>query len=193
MNNFQNNYSTVTVEFNDMIKRIEEYENRKMVFGASGLFKCKVRVTDAKPLCFFVSVGVFPKSTSVPTTGVWFGFENEYLREIVLEYEKANGREPRPLEKEEHYDVYSYSDEEERYIEAKGFVKPKLEVRLTEKEYQKAKELGDRYWLYLVYGVGTKNPVILCIRNPIKRIELSKIETAIVRREYVWSAGELKL
>jgi len=190
----QNNYSTVTIDYNDMIKRIGEYENRKITVGASSFFKCKVEVSNVIPLCFFASVGLFPESTSKPITGVWFGFENQYLRDIVLKYEMLSGRKPDIKRKEEeHYDVYSYSDEEERYIEVKGFVKPRLEVRLTDKEYQKARELEDKFWLYLVYGVGTKNPVMLCIKNPFRKIELSKVEKAVVRREYVWSAGKLEL
>ena len=184
----QNNYSTVTIDYNDMVKRVKEYEDSKIVAGASNFFRCKVEVTEVKPLCFFALVGLFPESISRPTTGVWFGFENQYLREIVLKYEKESGRKPDIKKREkEHYDVYSYSDEEERYIEAKGFVKSRLEVRLTDKEYQKARELGDKFWLYLVYGVGTKNPVMLCIKNPVRKIELSKVERAVVRREYVWS------
>ena len=111
-----------------------------------------------------------------------------------MKYEKVNGREPDIRKKEEeHYDVYSYSDEEERYIEAKGFVKPRLEIRLYDKEYQRNVEEGDRYWLYLVYGVGTENPIILCIRNPAEKVKLTEIETKVVRREYVWSAGKLEL
>ena len=183
-----NNYYPSSIDHNDMVKRIETYENMKKNIGASNLFKCSVTVSDIKPLCFLVSVGVFPESRPRSATDVWFGFEDQYLREVVIKYERSKGREPDiTMRKEEHYDVYSYSEDEERYIEAKGFVKPRLEIRLTAKEYEKAKELGDRFWLYLAYGVGTEKPVILCIRNPAEKLKLSKREVSIVREEYIWS------
>ena len=182
------NYEIGTHQYNDMLERISRYEREKWVVGGSNYFGCRVAVESVEPICHLVSVGVFPESRAVAETGVWFGFENRYLRDIVLKYEELNGRVADVSRREkEHYDVYSYSEGEERYIEVKGFVKPRLEIRLTEREYETAKNLGDRYWVYLVYGVGTENPVILCIRNPVERLELTTTETAIVRREYVWS------
>ncbi len=183
-----NNYSPSTIEYNDMVRRIEEYEDKKKDIGASNLFKCSIAVGDIKPLCFLVSVGVFPESPLRPATDVWFGFEDKYLREVVIRYEKSKGREPDVTRRmEEHYDVYSYGEDEERYIEAKGYVKPRPEIRLTDREYEKAKELGDRFWLYLVYGAGTEKPVMLCIRNPAEKLKFSEKERSIVSKEYVWS------
>ena len=184
LSRFQNNYSGL---YNDMVKRINEYEDKKVNVGASNFFKCRVAVAEVKPLFYFTSVGLLPESRARSETGVWLGFENQYLKDVVLNYERMNGRiaDIRKRE-EEHYDVYSYSEDEERFIEVKGFVKPRLDIRLTEKEYEKAKELGGKYWLYLVYGVGSEKPVLLCIRDPAGRIELTRIETTVVRKEYVW-------
>jgi len=185
----QNNYLSTAIGYNDMTYRIKRYEEEKKSIGASGFFDCTVEVTDIQQLGFFISSGILPESTAVPSTNVWFGFESQYLRDVVLRYEEEKGRKASIKEREEeHYDVYSYSnDGEERYIEAKGFTKPRLEIRLTDMEYQKAVELGDKYWLYLVYGVGTANPVILCIRNPANKIELLEISDIIIRKQHVWS------
>ena len=180
------NYDIRTAYYNDAIERISRYENEKVANGGSQYFKCEIVIDSIKPLCYFVSIGLLPESKVKPGTEVWFGFENMYLKDIVLKYEETNGRKAIEIREEEHYDVYSYGEREERYIEVKGFVKPRLEIRLKEKEYEKAKELGDKYWLYLVYGVGTESPVILCIRNPARKLKLTMTETAIVRREYVW-------
>ena len=182
------NYEIATAHYNDMLERIIKYENEKLVVGGSNYFKCRTLIDDIKPLCYFVPVGLFPESKEKAESGVWFGFENKYLVNIVLKYEEMNGRRADIRRREEeHYDVYSYSDEEERYIEVKGFVKPRLEIKFTEREYKTAKKLGEKYWLYLIYGVGTESPIMLCIRNPIRKLELTMTETAIVRREYVWS------
>jgi len=182
------NYEFYTANYNDMLERINRYEDKKVAVGASRYFKCRVSVDDIRPLCYFVSVGLFPESKEAAETGVWFGFESKYLRDIILKYEEEKGRKADIRRREEeHYDVYSYSEDEERFIEVKGFVRPKLEIKFTEKEYETAKELGDKFWLYLVYGVGTGSPVILCIRNPARKLDLIMTETAIVRREYIWS------
>ncbi len=185
LSRFQNNYSGL---YNDLVKRIKGYEDKKANVGASNFFKCRVSVAEVRPLCYFASVGLLPESRARSETGVWLGFENQYLKDVVLNYERMNERTANIRKREEeHYDVYSYGEDEERFIEVKGFVKPRLDIRLTEKEYEKAKELGDKYWLYLVYGVGNEKPVLLCIRDPARRIELTRIETTVVRREYVWS------
>lgn len=73
---------------------------------------------------------------------------------------------------------------EERLIEVKVKVRKGLGVKLTEEESRVAREKGDRYWLYLVYGVRTEKPVILAIRDPLRRIPFRRRVAVEERAEY---------
>lgn len=177
------------VKLNKALDRVRLYEDAKReLFGRlsldyAELFATKVKRVRSELLVAFFTTGLLPKSKYVPQTGVWAGFEKRYLVDIVLRFEGTSGRKPKIVGAEEHYDVYSTGGNEERYIECKGFTEPRLSFYLTEREYNTARELGDRYWLYLVYGVGTDEPAVLAIKNPAKRLKMRQevYEVKVIR------------
>ncbi len=89
--------------------------------------------------------------------------------EIVMEYEKSQGRFPRDVSKEigPGFDIRSTDENgDSRLIEVKGRtgVGP---VSLSKNEWFKAKDLGDDYYLYVVWNTANnpdKTPKI--IQNP---------------------------
>ncbi|MEM4430389.1 MAG: DUF3883 domain-containing protein [Thermofilaceae archaeon] len=177
------------------VKKIADYEEAKKrcLEKAGHRFKplYETRVEHLKPeaLAVFFTLGFLPRSKYTSTTGVWLEFERGYLEEVVRRIEKAHGREPEFVHLREHYDVYSRGNGEERYIECKGFTEPKLTITLTQREYATARELGEKYWLYLVYGAGTSNPVVLAIKNPLRKIRFVKEERPVVEVRYTATIG----
>ena len=55
-----------------------------------------------------------------------------------------------------------------RRIEVKGRAQANEEVSLTSNEWRKAQQLGESYWLYVVWGCKTSEPKLLKIQNPAK-------------------------
>lgn len=69
-----------------------------------------------------------------------------------------------------------------RRIEVKGRTRG-LPIRLTTNEWYKAAQLGDSYWLYVVWdALGSPDPEPLRIQNPAKVLEYAKREDAARRR-----------
>ena len=68
-----------------------------------------------------------------------------------------------------------------RRIEAKGRTRGHP-IRLTTNEWYKAAQLGDSYWLYVVWDpLGTPDPLPLIIRNPVKHLDHAKREVIAAR------------
>ena len=107
----------------------------------------------------------------------------EHKREVelagmkaVMDYEKKNGRKPKDVSQLNlGYDIESLdpSTGEIRYIEVKSF-ETTGDPELTEHEYEIAKALASRYWLYIVENALT-NPSIKIIRDPINTTTIIKI------------------
>jgi hypothetical protein len=62
------------------------------------------------------------------------------------------------------------------------------QVSLTVNEWRKAQQLGDSYWLYVVWGCKTDNPQLLMIPNPEKALagdakEIKQVTRYIVGAE----------
>lgn len=63
-----------------------------------------------------------------------------------------------------------------RRIEVKGRLRGQS-IRLTTNEWYKAVQLGDTYWLYVVWDpLGHPEPAPLIIRNPAKHLDHAKRE-----------------
>jgi len=92
--------------------------------------------------------------------------------EFVMEFEKKSDRVPEDVSMYEHYDIRSYDPRtgEVRYIEVKGRWEPTLAVELTETEFEYAKKLSKDYWLYIVYDIGSGNPRLVMIRDPVNNV-----------------------
>jgi superfamily II DNA or RNA helicase len=68
-----------------------------------------------------------------------------------------------------------------RRIEVKGR-QPGQTIRLTWNEWNKAQQLGDTYWLYVVWGpLDNPDPTPLIIQNPAKHLDHAKKEVVAAR------------
>ena len=66
-------------------------------------------------------------------------------------------------------------------IEVKGRIRGET-VRLTTNEWYKATQLGDTYWLYVVWDpLSNPHPVPLMVQNPAKHLDHAKKEIVAAR------------
>lgn len=96
----------------------------------------------------------------------------------VMEHERQRGWEPEDVSKNHDgsgFDIRSVGPIHPqteiapvRRIEVKGRAQGNQEVSLTSNEWRKAQQLGDSYWLYVVWGCKTSEPQLLKIQNPAK-------------------------
>jgi len=87
---------------------------------------------------------------------------------VVIEYEKAQGREVKDVHKENlGYDITSRDpvSGELRLIEIKGLANPTGSILLTPNERRVAEDRRDCFWLYIVTNCATSEPEL---RDPIK-------------------------
>ncbi len=171
-----------------LIKFLNEYEEFKRRLGGLGFFSVNEPVVRiGEPVFTFISTAFLPEVEGLPSGEVWGWAEDEAMP-IVFNYEGLSGREAVRVSGYAHYDVRSVRRDaggrivEERLIEVKTKVRRTLNISLKEEEFKVARDKGDDYWLYMVYGVGTERPAILCIRNPLKRLPFRR-RIAVERRE----------
>lgn len=171
-----------------IIEAIREYENVKRKLNGQEFFNAsepEIRIND--PRFIFISSAFLPEVEDVVSDEVWGWTEDESIP-IVFNYESSCGREAVRVSGYEHHDVRSVKKDsdgrivEERIIEIKTKTGKTLSISLTREESELAKKLGDKYWIYLVYGVRTDEPVILAIKNPLKRLPFQR-KVAIEKKE----------
>ena len=113
--------------------------------------------------------------------------------DVVVAWEEAQGRE---CERVGHlkigFDVRSLAPPDPqtgyrdpvtgvRRIEVKGR-KRGQPVRLTTNEWYKARQLGDTYWLYVVWSpLDDPDPIPLMVRNPAEHLNYAKKEVTAAR------------
>ena len=113
--------------------------------------------------------------------------------DVVVAYEETQGRE---CERIGHlkigFDIRSLAPPDPqtgyrdpvtgvRRIEVKGR-KQGRPVRLTTNEWYKAQQLGDTYWLYVVWDpLDNPDPVPLMVKNPAKHLDYAKKEIVAAR------------
>lgn len=116
--------------------------------------------------------------------------EEEAVR-IVINKEKEEGRSPTMVSPESHYDIRSVHIQtgEVRLIEVKGHKGQEVYGELTDDEAELAEREGERYWLYIVYDVGSGSPKILKYRNPLKTMNWKVFERR-ERRFFLWPKDE---
>jgi hypothetical protein len=98
----------------------------------------------------------------------------------VMDYERDRGWQPQDISRNHDssgFDIRSVGpvDPETekspvRRIEVKGRAQLHQKVSLTVNEWRKAQQLGDSYWLYVVWGCKTANPELLMIQNPARAL-----------------------
>ena len=113
--------------------------------------------------------------------------------DVVIAWEEAQGREcERVGDQKIGFDVRSLAPPDPqtgyrdpvtgvRRIEVKGR-KRGQPIRLTTNEWYKARQLGDTYWLYVVWDpLDDPDPVPLMIRNPAGHLDYAKKEVVAAR------------
>jgi len=119
----------------------------------------------------------------------------------VMDYERQRGWEPQDVSKEHDgsgFDIRSVGAADPETgkalvwrIEVKGRAQLNQQVSLTVNEWRKAQQLGDSYWLYVVWGCKTLNPRLLTIQNPAKKLVGDAKEIRQVTR-YIITADALQ-
>ena len=71
------------------------------------------------------------------------------------------------------FDLLSRTDDDVRSIEVKGRA-DRSAVHMEANEWKQAMNLGDRYWLYVVYNCATPQPRLYCVRNPFAKLLASE-------------------
>ncbi|MEM3480931.1 MAG: helicase-related protein [Candidatus Korarchaeum sp.] len=88
---------------------------------------------------------------------------------FVMEYERAQGREPEDVSEENlGFDIRSRGRDEVRYIEVKSRA-DYGPVALTPNELMKARRFKDQYWLYVVFNAA-RGPELMMIRDPAENL-----------------------
>jgi len=105
--------------------------------------------------------------------------------EIVMKYERDNGRIPEDVSKENlGFDIRSKGKNEIRYIEVKTR-SSEGDIDLTPNEWFKAKRFKEHYYLYIITNA-VKNPQLHIIKNPAENLnpeEKIEIVRFIIRLE----------
>ncbi len=179
----------------EIVWAAREYEEIKKGLRGLSFFEVSEPTVNIKePEIILLSSAFLPEVEEVVSGEVW-GWAEEEAIPIVFNYEGLKGREAVKVSSYEHYDVRSIKRNtrgeiiEERFIEVKTKMRRSLSVRLTGEESRVAREKGDRYWLYLVYGVRSERPVILAIRNPLERLPFQRRVAVEKREEYYFGLG----
>lgn len=93
--------------------------------------------------------------------------------EKVKKYEREKGREPFDVhERNLGYDILSEGGDDVRCIEIKAG-SGELDAVFTFNEWKTAKQLGKKYWLYIVTHVSS-NPELNIIRDPASKLKISR-------------------
>jgi len=170
--------SDVEKEMTDYIKDVEKnefsYQHKNWKPREGREYDC--RKIDYIGSIIYTTSSSSNTSTSPPPPYKVKEIEKKAM-EIAMEYEKNQGRDPQDVSDREHYDILSRGNNEIRYIEVKGKAGLELQVELTEAEFKTAKEKGENYWLYIVYGIETGRSRLLAIKDPVKNVKWNEIST----------------
>ena len=143
-------------------------------------------VTPPKPIAYIQFVKT-PRILSETIPEEVKRMVEEEAVKFVIEKERAEGRIPEKMPNSEHYDVRSInpSTGEIRLIEVKGHKGPEVYGELTDDEAKLAGVEGERYWLYIVYDIGSGKPKLLRFRDPLKTMNWKVLEK-IEKRYLLW-------
>ncbi len=110
--------------------------------------------------------------------------------QAVMDYEAEHGRDPRDVHVGNSWDIESYDDQGNllRYIEVKGRGPEDAGVViLTEPEWEAARRLQDKHWLYIArLGDG----MLWMIQNPYSKLQPQELKRLVVRIRDVAERGE---
>jgi len=157
-------------------------------------FNVEIRDVKINILCRILRLSEETLSSS-RNYAVRVGFSAE---EFAKEYESVRGYRVEPRQTLRSYDFYSFKEDEcdlpegkrksERYIEVKGHGRGGELCSVSPEEFEFGREMGDKYWLYLVWNVLEGNPVLVAFRNPYNRdlFEIIRREEEIVIKREVY-------
>ena len=121
--------------------------------------------------------------------------------QYVMDYERERGWTPEDvsnLRDGSGFDIRSVGSVDEitgiapvRRIEVKGRAGINQNVSLTSNEWRKAQQLGDSYWLYVVWGCHSDNLQLLKIPDPARNLAGNAHEVKQVTR-YLIDAESLQ-
>ena len=161
----------------------------------------RLRIARHGPVLHIASCLVLPPDTGTDRFLEFVGEPDPALKRrvelaaeaAVVAYEEAQGREcERVGHQKIGFDIRSLAPPDPqtgyrdpvtgvRRIEVKGR-KRGQPVRLTTNEWYKAQQLGDTYWLYVVWDpLDDPDPTPLMIRNPAKHLDYAKREVVAAR------------
>ena len=107
-----------------------------------------------------------------------------------MTYETRECRQPRDVHQGHSWDIESYDAQGNllRYIEVKGRGPEDADVvTLTEPEWEAARRLGDRHWLYIVrLGDGQ----LWTVQNPYVKLQPKELKRWVVQFKDVETHGE---
>ncbi|MDW8035649.1 MAG: helicase-related protein [Candidatus Korarchaeum sp.] len=166
----------------DYKSRLEDLGLRDHEETWTGPSDIEVAISEAIGYLHFVKLSTRPPET-VPED-----IKEEIERQavdIVLEIERAEGRSACTVPETEHYDVISIDPTTGgvRLIEVKGHKGLEVYAELTEGEANLANKEKERYWLYIVYDIGSGHPKVLRFHNPLETMNIQLIERR--ERRYV--------
>jgi hypothetical protein len=101
--------------------------------------------------------------------------------EAVMQYEARQGRHPRDVHEGNSWDVESDDDQGRvvRYIEVKGRGPEDADVvTMTGPEWEAARRLGDRHWLYIFR---LEDGMLVMMQNPYAKLDPRELKRWIVR------------
>ena len=161
----------------------------------------RLRVVRHGPIRHIASISVLPPETAVESLPeLTEEFDPEIRRrsekaaeDVVEAYEVSHGREVervghlkigfdiRSLEAPDPQTGYRDPVTGVRRIEVKGRIGGQP-IRLTTNEWYKAQQLGDTYWLYVVWdSLNNPDPTPVMIQNPAKHLDHAKREIIAAR------------
>lgn len=105
---------------------------------------------------------------------------------VAMEFERSEGREPHDVSKENlGFDVRSGKDDCMRYIEVKARA-GEGSVALSTNEWYQASQMGDAYYLYVVWNATKPGAKPIIIQNPANNLEAaSKVVRYFVSPEEI--------
>lgn len=159
------------------LKRVSDLEERKKIKESELSY---LRIVRPGSVVYLGSALVHPGPADIVAMP---GMKNDpaveaFAMDYVMQHERDRGWNPEDvsnLHDGSGFDIRSVGPAHPktgiapvRRIEVKGRAQTNQEVSLTANEWRKAQQLGDSYWLYVVWGCKTGDPQLLKIQNPAK-------------------------
>ncbi len=110
-------------------------------------------------------------AASLVDTGQGFRLERNGSVIVEVIWENKNGESGKP------YDIKIIENGDETFVEVKSTSSATGGTfQLSENEWSFMKEKGDRYYIYRVYGAGSRSPKARKIQNPMKLIQKGELK-----------------